>query len=745
MNGIYLAIVVFLFVLAIFDLVVGVSNDAVNFLGSAVGARVTSFRKVMIIAAAGILFGALASNGMMEIARHGIFRPEHYYFPELMALFLAVMVSDVVLLDIFNSLGLPTSTTVSMVFELLGGAFALAILKIAADQSGLLTFADLLNTEKALSVIMGIFLSVAIAFFFGAVVQWIVRLLLTFDYPRRLRRSAGLFGGIAVTAIVYFMLIKGLKDAAFMTLETRAWVAAHTWHIVGICFAVSAVAMQIMYRFKVNILRIIVLLGTFALAMAFAGNDLVNFVGVPLAGWASYVDWTTNGAGSSEYLMTALNEPARTPFFFLAAAGLIMIVSLVTSKKARNVIKTSVNLSRQDEGDEMFGSSALARSIVRTSASIAGYVTDHTPAKVKSWVARRFDSEQAVIADGAAFDLVRASVNLLLASLLIALGTSLKLPLSTTYVTFMVAMGTSLADKAWGRESAVFRITGVLSVIGGWFLTAGAAFTLCFFMTLAMHYGGIVAMSIIMVLTIVLLVRSNVRYNRRSRRQDETDMFAHIMAEQDSNEAWTLMRRFASDSTAEVMDGFCDIYAFTTDGVMRNDLRALRKASKMLDEERDRLKRLRRREMLALRRIDHNTALEKNTWLHTSSNACTDIHYALKRLCEAVSEHTSNAFAPMPSYALCEYTVISAEVKSLLLEMRCMTSHANYADMDEVLASAEALRERISAARKAQMFRVQDKSHDLRAAILYLNVLQESQEVADALRRLLKAMYKLCN
>ena len=437
MESIYLGIVIFLFLLAIFDLTVGVSNDAVNFLNSAIGAKAASFKTIILIAAAGIFCGATMSNGMMEIARHGIFRPEAFHFNELMCIFLAVMVTDVVLLDIFNTLGMPTSTTVSMVFELLGGTFALAMLKIAAGPESL-TFAELLNTEKALTVILGIFLSVAIAFFFGTLVQYLSRIIFTFNYTTKLKWTIGLFGGIAVTAIIYFMLIKGIKDASFMTDAHKLWVKDNTLTIVGGCFVFFTVLMQILHWCKVNVFKVIVLLGTFALAMAFAGNDLVNFVGVPLAGFSSYTDFMANGNGvANDYLMGALNEPAKTPFIFLFLSGVIMVISLITSKKAQNVIKTSVDLSRQDDGNEMFGSSAIARSLVRSMTTLGNNISKIIPEKVKVWLDSRFNKDEAILANGAAFDLVRASVNLVLAGLLIALGTSLKLPLSTTYVAFI--------------------------------------------------------------------------------------------------------------------------------------------------------------------------------------------------------------------------------------------------------------------------------------------------------------------
>ena len=512
MESIYLGIVIFLFLLAIFDLTVGVSNDAVNFLNSAIGAKAASFKTIILIAAAGIFCGATMSNGMMEIARHGIFRPEAFHFNELMCIFLAVMVTDVVLLDIFNTLGMPTSTTVSMVFELLGGTFALAMLKIAAGPESL-TFAELLNTEKALTVILGIFLSVAIAFFFGTLVQYLSRIIFTFNYTTKLKWTIGLFGGIAVTAIIYFMLIKGIKDASFMTDAHKLWVKDNTLTIVGGCFVFFTVLMQILHWCKVNVFKVIVLLGTFALAMAFAGNDLVNFVGVPLAGFSSYTDFMANGNGvANDYLMGALNEPAKTPFIFLFLSGVIMVISLITSKKAQNVIKTSVDLSRQDDGNEMFGSSAIARSLVRSMTTLGNNISKIIPEKVKVWLDSRFNKDEAILANGAAFDLVRASVNLVLAGLLIALGTSLKLPLSTTYVAFMVAMGSSLADRAWGRESAVFRVTGVLSVIGGWFITAGAAFIICFFVTMIMYFGGMTAMVIMIGVAAFILIRSNNKY-----------------------------------------------------------------------------------------------------------------------------------------------------------------------------------------------------------------------------------------
>ena len=418
METIYLCIVIFLFVLAVFDLIVGVSNDAVNFLQSSVGAKAASFKTVLFIAGLGVFIGAALSNGMMDIARHGIYQPQHFYFAEIMCILLAVMLTDVVLLDVFNTMGMPTSTTVSMVFELLGGTFALALIKVQGSDT--LGLGDLINTDKALSVIMAIFVSVAIAFFFGMLVQWLARVVFTFNYKKKMKYSIGIFGGIAVTSIIYFMLIKGLKDSSFMTPDNKQWIQDNTVMLIGFCFIFFTILMQVLHWLKINVFKVVVLLGTFALALAFAGNDLVNFIGVPLAGYSSFIDFTTNGAGSSPdgFLMSSLLGPAKTPWYFLFGAGIIMVYALCTSKKAHNVIKTSVDLARQDEGEENFGSTPIARTLVRLSMTMSNNISKVMPEGMKSWLDTRFRKDEAILADGAAFDLVRASVNLVLAGLL---------------------------------------------------------------------------------------------------------------------------------------------------------------------------------------------------------------------------------------------------------------------------------------------------------------------------------------
>ena len=741
METMFLGIVVFLFLLAIFDLVVGVSNDAVNFLNSAIGSKAASFKLVITVAAVGVFFGAALSNGMMEIARHGIFQPEHFYFQELMCIFLAVMVTDVILLDIFNTLGMPTSTTVSMVFELLGGTFVLALIKIAMDETGMLGFGDLLNTEKALSVIIGIFLSVAIAFFFGTIVQYISRLIFTFNYTGRLKYTIGLFGGVAATAIIYFMLIKGLKDSSFMTAENKLWVKENTLMLTTYCFIAFTVLMQILHWCKVNVFKVIVLMGTFALATAFAGNDLVNFIGVPLAGLSAYQDFVANGAGDANgYLMGALNGPAKTPFIYLFLAGAIMVIALVTSKKAKNVIKTSVDLSRQDEGDEMFGSSGVARSIVRNTMNVGQAISKFIPDSVKTWADKRFCKDVMIMENGAAFDLIRASVNLVLAGLLIALGTSLKLPLSTTYVTFMVAMGSSLADRAWGRETAVYRITGVLSVIGGWFITAGAAFTISAIVVLIMYYGGFIAMFAMIGLVIFLLIRSERMYSKKQKNEKANDtIFKQLLASQDLKERWSLLRQHVNNNHVDMFDFIMATYTQITDGFINEDIKSLRKAMIRTGEEKQALKKSRRKEIIGLRRIDKFAAIEKNTWFHLGSNSCEQMLYCMKRICEPCKEHVDNNFKPLSERARTEFIPVRDEMITLMTQARDVIISGDYDKADAILKDGDGLKVKISTLRRHQMNRIHDESVNVKTALVYLNILQESQELVSSWRHLLRA------
>ena len=584
MEPIYLCIVVFLLCLAVFDLFVGVSNDAVNFLNSAIGAKVAKFRTVLIVASAGVAIGAIMSSGMMDVARHGIMQPSNFSFYDVMTIFLAVMVTDIIVLDMFNTLGMPTSTTVSLVFELLGGTFILAVLKVAADPN--LAFSDLLNTDKALSVIIAIFVSVAIAFVFGIIVQWLSRIVFTFNYKRHSRYSIAIFGGIAFTVLAYFIFLKGIAKSHYIAEDVRTWVEANTQMLLLATFVGSSIVMEVLHLLRVNIFRLIVLMGTFALAMAFAGNDLVNFIGVPLAGLDSYNDYVANsgGVGVSHFMMDSLNGSAQTPPVYLFAAGVVMIVAMATSKKAQNVIKTSVDLARQDEGDEMFGSSRAARSIVRATQESSSWISQYMPKSIARWIDSRFNKEEAELNEGAAFDVVRAAINLVLASLLITVGTNYKLPLSTTYVTFMVAMGSSLADRAWSRESAVFRVTGVISVIGGWFITAGVAFVSCAIVCIIMYYGGIVAKIAFMALVVFLLIRSNRKYAEKEKDADKEDVFRLMMRTRDPEIVWDLLAKHVSRTQSFVTRFAMQNFNAIIDGLESERAKTLRHASNELNK-----------------------------------------------------------------------------------------------------------------------------------------------------------------
>lgn len=743
MEILFLCVVIFLFLLAVFDLSVGVSNDAVNFLNSAIGSKAASLKRILIVASIGVFIGAAMSNGMMDIARHGIFRPEHFSFYDLICIFMAVMVTDIILLDVFNTLGMPTSTTVSMVFELLGATFVVAIIKMAGGID--LGFNELLNTEKALSVILGIFLSVAIAFFFGTVVQFLSRMIFSFNYRSRLKWKVGIFGGICATAIVYFLLIKGAKDLTFMTPEVKAWISGHTAVIIAGCFAFFTILMQLLHFLHVNVLKVIVLMGTFSLAMAFAGNDLVNFIGVPLSGLASYQDYVANGGGDAQgFLMGSLNSSANTPFYILIGAGAIMVVSLATSKKARNVTKTEIGLGSQQGGDEMFGSSRIARRLVRWTLSVLAWVRRVTPLRVRQWFARRFNVDETIMDQGAAFDLIRGSVNLVLAAALIALGTSLKLPLSTTFVTFMVAMGTSLADRSWGRESAVFRITGVISVIGGWFITAGAAFIGAGVIVALMHFGGQWVMLLIAVLTIVLIIRSNRRFSSKNTAESDDAMFQTIISTQDKTQTWPLMMMYITEQQYKFFTYAEEKYMDITAAFISENAGVLNKVDSSLAKQKTVLKNARRKETLCLRHLTREMAIEKSTWFYLSNNLCMNILYNLRRINEVCKEHVENNFLPLPARYAKEYELMRTRICQLFNDTLALMKSGDIDAISELRAHCDEIKDIVS----DTYHRAHDQLRDgdtsaLSVLYVYVNMLQETQEMVSSIRKYLRAFAKL--
>lgn len=738
MEYIYLVVLVFIFSLSCYDLTAGVSTDAGNFLSAGMGSKTAKLKVLFTVAAVGIFVGAITSNGMMDIARHGILNPDFYYMSEVICIFLAVGVSDVILLDIFNTLGMPTSSTVSMVFELLGGSTALAIVKLMNNSD--LTYAQLINTDKALSIILGIFLSVAIAFVFGYIVMWITRLVFTFKYKDHSRWAMGIFGGISITLIMFFLLVSGLGKSSFMTAEVKSWIETNQATIFIGCFVLFSIIMQVLNAIGVNIFRIIVLFGTFALAMAFAGNDLVNFIGVPLAALSSYQYYVEAGAGDpSQFCVSRLHESAHTPIYFLIIAGAIMVIALITSKKARKVINTSVNLSRQDAGEEIFSSSKIARSTVRNVMSLSNTISKYIPNKAKRWLDTRFNSDEAIMADGAAFDLVRASVNLVLAGLLIIICSSLQLPLSTTYVAFMVAMGSSLADRAWGRETAVYRITGVVSVIGGWFITAGAAFILCFCISLFMYFVGPIAMLLAIALVVFIIIRNNKMFKKHEANENKDQIFRQLIRTNDKVQVRKLLGDHVQMTQLDTIDFARNNYLQIINGLINDDYKTLRHSSNALDEQKSLWKKMRRKELIGMKKIDYLTAIEKNTWFHLGCNSISQTLYCLKRMSDPCLEHIDNRFNPLPEAWIKELIPLRDQTVALLDETRRMIAERDYSNADKVLVDANAAKRLLSETRDKQEVRMQTEEGDLQIGILYLNTLQETQELISTIRHLLRA------
>ena len=742
MDIMYLFVLGFLLILATVDLSVGVANDAVNFMSPAVGAKAAKFRTILIVAVIGIIVGASSSSGMMDVARHGVLQPTLYTFADVMCVFLAVSATDVIVMDIFNTLGMPTSTTVSMVFGLLGGSTALALSKMITEGQ---SYAELINTDKALTMIIGIFLSVAIAFVFGFIVMWLARVVFTFTYKKHLRWTIAIFGGISITSIIYFLLVVGMKSSKLGASVglTPEYIADNRLLMLSVIFVVAAILVQLLHLCKVNIFKLIVLFGTFSLAMAFAGNDLVNFIGVPLAGLESYLDFTANSAGVSadNYYMNVLAGDSKLPqiHWFLVGAGTIMAVAVCTSKKAHKVIQTSVNLARQDNGDEVFSSSRVARKTVRNVLDSTTFVMRFVPAGLKQWVNARFNTEEAVLEEGVAFDLVRASVNLVLAGLLIVVGTSLKLPLSTTYVAFMVAMGSSLADRAWGRETAVYRVTGVITVIGGWFITAGAAFILSFIIAMLNHLGGIIAMVAVIGVIVAVMVNNNRKFKKKKEEDNVDTLYRQLVQSHDKQETWQLLQQHVARTQSGIVNYAREAFAGITQGLMQDDVRRLRSVLVRTSEEKHMWKRYRRKEILGMRKIDYLLAVEKNTWFHLGCNSNSQIIYSLKRMLEPIMEHVDNNFAPLPQKYVDELVPVCNDVDRFLQEAARMIETCDFKNQDELLVEGNALKSRISQIRHMQQDRIQSENTNIKLAMLYLSTLQETQEIISTVRHLLRA------
>lgn len=727
MSVVYTFAVVVLILLAIGGLYVGVSNDAVNFLNSAIGSKAAPKKVILTVASVGIIIGALTSSGMMEVARSGVYHPEFFTFSEVMTLFLGVMFANVILLDVFNTLGLPTSTTVALVFGLLGSAIAVSLLKepvIGADGNPEV----LINSGKALAMIAAILLSVVLAFITGTVLMFLTRLLFTFRYHKQLRRWGALWCGVAFTIIVYFALIKGLKSSG-LAVDLVAYINDNTLRCLLIVFAASSLLMFVLQRLKVNILKITILAGTFSLALAFAGNDLVNFIGVPIAGLDSWK--IASQTGDPNMLMGALNEPVTADTIFLLLAGLIMVFTLWTSKKTENVSDTELSLSStQDEGAEKFGSTAFSRALVRVAVGCSRWFEDHTPKRMRMAVARRFENPSSadMLAEHGQYDLIRAAVNLTAGSMLIIIGTSLQLPLSTTYVTFMVAMGSSLADKAWGRESAVNRITGVITVVAGWFLTGFAAFVLSILITLLLTWGGVVAIVAISLLCIYMIIpkkkkgteaEKNVKVNFTN---DEQEALGDIITE-----------------VCQTMQTTTDIYAQTIAATLKEDRKALRG---LVRQSNDLFYAARERKyamLPTLHKFHEENYIDTGHYYVQVVDYISEMCKALVHITRPCFEHIDNNHRGMSEEQVEDLTTINNSVSELYGRINDMLQSNDFTNIDLVLAMRDELFDLIAQAIKNQLRRIQNNSTSTKASMLYLTILNETKTMVLQSRNLLKS------
>lgn len=732
MENFYLILVVILFALAISDLIVGVSNDAVNFLNSAVGSKAAPKWVIFLMAALGVLIGATFSTGMMEVARKGVFHPDMFVFSEIMVLFLAVMITDIILLDTFNSLGLPTSTTVSLVFELLGSAVAVSLVKIKTLGG---TFADLaqyVNTGKALAIITGILLSIIIAFSFGTLVQYLVRLIFTFRYKRKLKYLGSIFGGIAITMITYFILIKGIDGSSFAEFPVGSpeipmgeWIKTHTGLLLLASLLGWTGIIQVLYwLFKIDILKVVVLAGTFALAMAFAGNDLVNFIGVPMAGFNSFQAWMASGGlAPGEFRMDMLLGEVDTPFIFLLIAGLVMIITLITSKKAHAVVQTGVNLSRQAEGAERFGSSAIARAVVRSSVRLNKKVKGRLPEKINGFIMNRFSPVEAIDDPNApSFDKIRAAVNLVVASSLIALGTSLKLPLSTTYVTFMVAMGTSLADRAWGRESAVYRVSGVFAVVGGWFLTAIVAFTVSALIAWTISAGGMPVIIGLIILAIVLVIRTHISFRRKNKNlPDDEELISEV------DEAGKRIEKCTSQVVKTIISSN-KIFSFALESFLKEDVGHMREAMEMNNQLNIKTKKQKNKiiqTISKMKRVD----VDAGYFFIQVIDYQREIAHSLHFLVDPLREHLENQHKPFTESQAHEMKQMVTEIDEFFNLSIHIVKEGKFEAIDDLVSLRLRIIETLYEIEKDQVKRIKNKEVNTRNSLLFFKALTETKNM----------------
>ncbi|MEO0570981.1 MAG: inorganic phosphate transporter [Bacteroidota bacterium] len=741
-ENIYIFMVVALAILAITDLVVGVSNDAVNFLNSAIGSKAISFRTIMIVASLGIAFGAMSSSGMMEVARKGIFNPTEFVFAEIMIIFMAVMITDILLLDFFNTLGMPTSTTVSIVFELLGAAVAVSLIKIVAVDGSFSDLGGYINTEKATEIIFGILLSVFIAFTIGAIVQYISRILISFKFDEKPKWVEALFGGVAITAIIYFILVKGLKSAALFDEAIIAFVYESTeLFLLGNLVVWTLISWIFSEFLGWSVYRIIIILGTFALAMAFAGNDLVNFIGVPIAALQSFQDWQSSGIPAAEFNMKGLTAAVQTPTLLLLASGVIMVLTLWFSSKAKSVVKTSVDLARQDEGEERFQPNYLSRQIVKFSVTAFENVSAIIPPSLNKRIDKRFETPytyvpKSKVQDMPAFDMVRAAVNLMVASVLISIATSMKLPLSTTYVTFMVTMGTSLADRAWGAESAVYRVAGVLNVIGGWFFTAISAFTAAAIIACILHLGGFVALIILLLLAGALLLRNYMAHNQKTK----------VIKAEDS------LRRAESSSIQGVIEESADnignmikrtskIYTGSINGLARHDLEALKKNNKGVTKISRELEDLQNNIFYFIKNLDDSSVGGASNFYITLLDNLQDLDQSLALISKTGFTHVNNNHKKLKYNQIKELKDLEIHLAKLFDDSVDIFKNRAFERIGSVLSTKKDFTDLVTKKIEKQVARTRTEESSPKNTRLYFTLLTESRDMIKATMDLLELYY----
>ncbi len=737
-ENIYFFMIVALAVLAVTDLVVGVSNDAVNFLNSAIGSKAISFKTIMIVASIGIAFGAISSSGMMDIARNGIFNPSQFVFSEVMIIFMAVMITDILLLDFFNTMGMPTSTTVSIVFELLGAAVTISLVKIVGVDSSLSDLSNYINTDKATEVILGILLSVVIAFTIGMVVQFISRLLISFKFQKKPKWVGAIFGGFAITSIIYFIIVKGLKSAAIVSPDVLVYIEINTpLFLVGNFIVWTLLAWLTTALLKWNIYTIVIILGTFALAMAFAGNDLVNFIGVPLAALESYNSWEASGIEASNYTMEGLTVAVRTPTSLLLASGVVMILTLWFSSKAKSVIKTSVDLSRQDEGDERFQPNFLSRQIVRYSIKLSENFAGIIPISVAKKIDRQFEKPYIYVPksraqDMPAFDLVRASVNLMVASVLISLATSMKLPLSTTYVTFMVAMGSSLADRAWGPESAVYRVAGVLNVIGGWFFTAISAFTAAALIAYLIHLGGIWAIGLLLLIAFLLIGRN---YLSHSKKKQESKLEEKLQKSESKSIIGVIAE--SSSNMSMAIDRANKIYSQAIDGLAKHDIDKLKKSRKGIAKLDSEVEGLRDNIFYFIKNLDDSNVSTSNFYI-TALSYLQDMTQSLEYISKAGFKHVHNNHKKLRFNQIKDLKETDLNIDELFTKIKTIFDTKDFKQLTKLIMNKEELMKKIDQKIEKQVERTRSDESSPKNTALYFSLLLETKDLLSATMNLLE-------